>query len=126
YVADTNNDRVRQVDLQNNLVKTLAGSGNNGTDDGPPAESTFSRPIGLSVDQDGTVFVAEFTGNDIRRIDPAGNVSTLAGGPNAKFRDGAGVDSKFAGPRGLAIDRQQGVLYIADYDNLRIRKISLR
>ena len=126
YVADTNNDRVRRIDLTNNRVSTLAGSGVTGMDDGPPGEATFNQPIGLAVDSDGTVYVSEVSNNDIRRVDLLGNVTTLAGTGSNKFRDGAGAFARFSQPRGLAIDRQRGILYVVDTDNQRIRQIALR
>jgi hypothetical protein len=72
------------------------------------------------------LYVAELGVSDIRRIDPAGNVTTVAGGGSLKLRDGLGVDARFNRPRGLAIDRQRGVLYIADYENFVIRSIAVR
>ena len=126
YVADTNNDRVRRIDLTNNRVSTLAGSGATGMDDGPPGEATFNQPIALAVDSDGTVYVSEVSNNDVRRIDLQGNVTTLAGTGTNKFRDGAGASARFSQPRGLAIDRQRGVLYVVDTENQRIRQITLR
>ena len=126
YVADTNNHRVRRIDLATRRVGTLAGSGGVGLDDGPPGEATFNQPIGLAVDTDGTVYVSEVSNNDIRRIDTQGNVTSLAGKSNDKFRDGAGAFAFFANPRGLAIDRQRGILYVVDTENQRIRKIALR
>ncbi len=71
-------------------------------------------------------YVAEFGSSDIRRIDPAGNVTTLAGGGSQKFRDGVGIDARFNLPRGLLIDTQRGILYVADYENFAIRSIALR
>jgi sugar lactone lactonase YvrE len=129
YVADTNNNRVRRIDLANQRVSTLAGGGGGGGAilDGPRGQSTFFQPIGLALDSDGVLYVAEFGSSDIRRIDPEGNVTTLAGGGKGlKLRDGLGVDARFNQPRGLAIDTQRGVLYIADYENFVIRKIALR
>jgi sugar lactone lactonase YvrE len=126
FVADTRNNRVRRIDVLNRRVDTVAGSGNTGVEDGPASDASFNQPIGLALDSDGTLYVSEVFGNDIRRIDPSGNVSTLAGGGNAKFRDGLGVDAKFNQPRGLAIDPQRRVLYVADTENFRIRRIDLR
>ena len=126
FVADTNNHRVRRIELATNHVTTLAGSGAAGLDDGPPGEATFSQPIGVAVDLDGTVYVTEVNNNDIRRVDTLGNVTTLAGTGNDKFQDGPGVKAKFRGPRGLAIDRAKGILYVVDTENQRIRKITLR
>lgn len=127
FVADTRNNRIRSVDLTTMKVSTFAGNGTAGSQDGPPTESTFNQPIGLAVDADGTVYVSESNGRKIRRIDPAGNVSTLTGdSTKLKFRDGPGVTATFKNLRGLAIDRSAGVLYVADYENSRIRRIALR
>jgi len=89
-------------------------------------EATLFQPIGLALDSDGVLYVSEFGNNDIRRIDTLGNVTTVAGGGGAKLRDGTGVEARFNQPRGLAIDSQRGFLYVADYENLVIRKIVLR
>ncbi|MFY9555076.1 MAG: SMP-30/gluconolactonase/LRE family protein [Blastocatellia bacterium] len=126
FVADTNNNRVRKVDLATGRVSTLAGGGSGDIVDGPGGEARFFRPIGLALDSDGTLYVAELGNSDIRRIDSAGNVTTVAGGGGSKLRDGAGVLARFNQPRGLAIDLRTGTLYIADYENFVIRKIELR
>ena len=124
-VADTNNHRVRKIDLLSKRVDTVAGSGFPGNDDGPAGEAAFNQPIGLALDSDGTLYVSEIFGSDIRRIDPLGNVTTLAG-KTSKFKDGPGLEAFFDNPRGLAIDKQRGILYVADQENSRIRKIVLR
>jgi len=126
YVADTNNQRIRRIDLATNRVSTLAGSGVSGMDDGPPGESAFNQPIGLAVDSDGILYVSEVSNSDVRRVDLLGNVTTLAGTGANKFRDGAGAIARFSQPRGLAIDRQRGLLYVVDTENQRIRQIALR
>jgi sugar lactone lactonase YvrE len=128
FVADTNNNRIRKVDLVNRRVSTLAGgAGRGSTVDGPGGMAVILQPIGLALDSDGVLYVAELAVSDIRRIDPAGNVNTIAGGDgNPKLKDGLGLEARFNKPRGLAIDRQRGVLYIADYENFAIRSIAVR
>ena len=126
YVADTNNNRVRQIDLATGRVSTLAGSGDAGLTDGPAGQAMFNQPIGLAVDTDGTLYVSEVANHDIRRVDRQGNVSTLAGRGNPKYKDGTGAASSFDSPRGLAIDRARGILYVVDTENQRIRQITLR
>jgi len=126
FVADTNNGRVRRIDLTTRRVSTVAGGGEGNAIDGPGGEATLFQPIGLALDSDGVLYVSEFGNNDIRRIDTLGNVTTVAGGGGAKLRDGTGVEARFNQPRGLAIDSQRGFLYVADYENLVIRKIVLR
>jgi len=126
YVADTNNQRVRRIDLVNRRVSTVAGGGSGDVADGLKGAAIFFQPIGLAFDSTGILYVSEFGSGDIRRIDPGGNVTTLAGGGGNKLRDGPGLFARFNFPRGLAIDAQKGILYIADYENLAIRKIALR
>lgn len=126
FVADTNNNRVRRIDLANKRVTTFAGGGAGLTEDGPGGEAALFQPIGLALDSTGILYVSEFGASDIRRIDPAANVTTVAGGGGLKLRDGSGIFSRFNQPRGLAIDKQQGILYIADYENFVIRAIAVR
>ncbi len=128
FVADTFNNRVRRIDLVNHRVSTVAGGGEPNSEpiDALGGQAVLSQPIGLALDSDGMLYVAELGLNDIRRIDPAGNVTSLAGGGGSKLRDGPGVSARFALPRGLAIDKQHGILYIADYENFVIRRIAVR
>lgn len=126
YVADTFNDRVRKIDLVTLRVTTVAGGGGGPVLDGPGGEAKLARPIGLAVDSNGVLYVAELTANDFRRIDTAGNVTTLAGGAGLKVKDGPGLTAQFDQPRGLAIDTRKGILYVADYENFVIRQIALR
>ncbi len=124
YVADTANNRVRRINLLTRRVETLAGNGDFGGQDGPGGLATLAQPIGLALDSNGVLYVSEFGAFRIRRIDAAGNVSTVAGTGGAKFKDGAGLKATFNAPRGLAI--AGGFLYVADYENLRIRRIPLQ
>lgn len=126
YVADTNNNRIRQLDLATMRVKTVAGSGLDLSEDGPRSAASFSKPLGVAVDSDGTIYVSEFDGNLIRRVDTRGNVSTLAGSGVVRFHDGPGVRATFNHPIGLVVDRARGLLFVADYENFLVRKIVLR
>ena len=126
FVADTKNNRIRKVDLSTRRVSTFAGGGTGEIFDGPGGQAVFSFPIGLALDSDGVLYVSEFGASDLRRIDPAGNVTSLAGGKTIKPRDGLGIQAGFNQPRGLAIDKQRGFLYIADYENFLIRRIAVR
>ncbi len=123
YVADTGNNRVRRINLQTGKVTTLAGTGDFGADDGPGIVANFGQPIGIAVSASGIVYVSELGNGLVRRVDPQGNTSTIAGGNGRKLRDGAGLNANFNAPRGIAIDGN--VIYVADYENFRIRKITL-
>jgi DNA-binding beta-propeller fold protein YncE len=124
-VADTNNHRIRRINLATGRVDTLSGSGEIGGIDGPPGEASFDQPIGVAIDSDGTVYVSEYRASRIRRVDPAGNVTTLTGGARSKFRDGPGLQALFNAPRGILLDRANKALYVADFENSKIRKIAL-
>jgi sugar lactone lactonase YvrE len=124
YVADTFNQRVRKIDLLTLRVSTFAGDGSTGGTDGPGFLASFTQPVGLAVDASGILYVSEMGPGRIRRIDQTGNVTPLAGDDKAKYREGPGSQATFKTPRGLAIDGN--VLYVADYENLRIRKIQLQ
>lgn len=125
YVADTGNHRIRQVThhkfSHDGEVVTFAGS-RQGDDDGRGTAAEFNAPKGVAVDAHGTVYVADSGNHLIRRISPQGVVTTLAGS-SLGFADGAGATAKFAHPSGIAVD-SRGVVYVADTNNHRIRKIT--
>jgi len=122
YVADNNAHCIRKITAAG-VVSTLAGTGAAGLVDGPGATAQFSRPNGMAVTSQGTVYVADTNNNCIRAISPAGVVSTVAGSGSAGLQDGPAAAAQFRRPLGLALD-QQGALYVADSENNRIRKIS--
>lgn len=106
------------------VVTTLAGASTTGSADGTGSAARFARPQGLTADADGNVYVAEFDNNTIRKITPEGVVTTLAGRAGIfDYADGAGGDSRFASPEGLATD-SDGNVYVADTYNHSIRKIT--
>jgi sugar lactone lactonase YvrE len=125
YVADFNNNVIRRINLSTNLVETFAGTSDAGTEDGPALVATFDGPIGLAVDTDGTVYVSELNNSDIRMIDPSGNVTTIAGSATGNLRNGPGVQAHFKHPRGIALDRVNRIIYVADFSDIAIRSVQL-
>jgi sugar lactone lactonase YvrE len=130
YVADSSNYRIREIDLAGN-VTTFAGRGTFGHVDGPSGTAEFQDPSGIAIDSHGNFYVADSAGNRIRKIDPSGNVTTLAGnGTGAStstggYADGTGGpngSAEFYIPMGVAVDGQ-GNVYVADTWNNRVRKI---
>jgi sugar lactone lactonase YvrE len=123
YVADTYNHRIRKITPQGE-VSTLAGSGTEGFADGTGTAAQFRGPIGVAVDGEGNVYVADESNHRIRKITPAGEVSTFAGSGTEGFLNGTGTTAQFNHPSGVALD-SDGNVYVADESNHRIRKITI-
>ena len=134
YVADTHNNCIQKITSAGDVttVTTFAGiagssgSENTGTDDeGNPVVAKFNRPKGVAVDASGNVYVADTDNHTIRKITPGKLVTTLAGEGSilGSHQDGTGTAARFDGPTGVAVD-SSGNLYVADFNNLRIRKIT--
>jgi sugar lactone lactonase YvrE len=124
YVADTYNSTIRKI-TPTGTVSTIAGlAGNRGSTDGTGAAARFFWPEGLAVDAAGNLYVADTGNSTIRKITPAGSVSTLAGLPRSDgSTDGAGKSARFKYPFGIAVDAS-GTVYVGDTYNHTIRKIS--
>ncbi len=121
-VADTRNNKIRKV-TQSGVVSTIAGSGNFGSSDGIGQASTFGNPTGIESDEDGNIYVADHLTHVIRKIDPAGQVSTIAGTAYVTGNtDGPGGIASFNRPYGLTLDNDGNIL-VADEWNHKIRKI---
>ncbi len=122
YVADASNHKIRRI-TPLGVVDTLAGSGLFGDADGSANSARFAYPSGVSVDNNGNVYVADTFNHKIRKINQAGIVTTIAGSGARGDADGIGVNARFSSPRGVAVDRNGNVL-VADSSNHKIRHIS--
>src|SRR6266853_6617075 len=95
-----------------------------GNVDGVGAAARFNTPFGVATDSAGNVYVADSGNNTIRKITPAGVVTTLAGTPGVTGSiDGTGAAASFNFPSDVATD-SAGNVYVADYNNNTIRKIT--
>jgi sugar lactone lactonase YvrE len=125
YIADTNNNRVRKIDT-NGIISTIAGTGAPGfPGEGEAAASAeLNAPTGVAVDRSGNVYIADYRNHKIKKVDPNGLISTIAGtGTAGPLGDGGpSKDAELFNPYSVAIDKA-GNLYIADQNNYKIRKI---
>jgi sugar lactone lactonase YvrE len=122
YVADYGNNLIRKI-TPGGLVSTFAGSGMQGSVNGPANLATFNEPTGIAVDASGNLYVADAGNNLIREINAAGMVNTLAGSDSTGSVNGAAAGSSFFDPVGVAVD-VSGNVYVADAGNNMIRMIS--
>jgi hypothetical protein len=124
YVADSANHTIRKI-TSLGAVSTFAGQvGTTGSADGSGTNAGFYRPQGVAVDKTGNVYVADSENNTIRKITPAGMVSTFAGfAAYSGVADGQGTNARFFQPEAIVVDGA-GNLYVSDTWNFTIRKIT--
>jgi sugar lactone lactonase YvrE len=119
YVADQSNQTIRKIS-PTGVTTTVAGSPlSEGFSDGAGSAARFSFPAALTVDSGGNIFVADTNNHTIRKITPAGVVSTFAGaagGPGSA--DGVGSNARFNLPQGICVD-SQGNVFVGDNGTIR-------
>ena len=124
YVADTLNNTIRKI-TPTGVVTTMAGTpGTSGSADGTARAARFGQPFGIAVDSATNLYVSDTSNQTIRRITPDQVVTTLAGtAAVAGTNNGTGSAARFTSPCGICAD-SAGDLYVADYGNCSIRKIT--
>jgi DNA-binding beta-propeller fold protein YncE len=120
YVSDSNNHAIRVI--ENGQVRTLAGDGAPGFADGPEGNARFNFPLGIALDAEGALYVADQSNHRIRKIH-GGEVKTFAGDGTAGFADGPVSFAQFNKPHTVSVD-VSGAVYVADNGNKRIRMIA--
>ncbi len=127
-IADTNNHRLRRID-GNGVITTIAGTGVAGYDgDGGLAiNASLARPFDIEIGSDGTIYFSDPPNNCIRKIDPAGTISRVAGlcgQPRGFSGDGGSpLDAELDRPYGIELAGDK--LYVADSYNNRVRVVNL-
>lgn len=123
YVADTGNNSIRKV-TSDGTVTTIAGDGRAGLRDGAAREAEFNAPVGVAVDAEGNVYVADTYNDRIRKVTSDGRVMTIAGGGSSPgYSDGSALQASFDTPCGVAV-APTGEVYIADTGNNAVRKLT--
>ena len=125
YISDRSNNRVRVVDNKGTIT-TFAGNGGDGYsgDSGPATKAQLSKPFGLALDKKGNLYIADRENNRVRKVNPQGIITTVAGDGGFFFMgdNGPSYRASIAGPTGIVVDKN-GILYIADRNNNRIRSV---
>lgn len=125
YIADNQNHRIRKINTSG-IISTIAGNGiaAYSGDDGEATNASLNRPNSVAVDIAGNVYVADMGNNVIRKINPIGIISGIAGNGIGGFSGDGGqaTNANISNPSGVAIDLI-GNIYIADKGNSRIRKV---
>jgi alpha-tubulin suppressor-like RCC1 family protein len=122
YVSDEYSHQIRKISPAG-MVSTVAGSGAVGNADGAANLATFDRPSGIFVDANCNIFVTQYNGNVVRKVDANGVVSTYAGSSTPGFVNGIGTAARFTTAFGIDGDGL-GNLYVADLANHAVRKIT--
>ncbi|MGA3238396.1 MAG: protease pro-enzyme activation domain-containing protein [Bryobacteraceae bacterium] len=126
YIADTNNQRIREVNPAG-IITTLVGNGGAGFsgDGGPAANAELYNPYGVAVDASGNLYIADSGNYRVRMVSASGTITTVAGDGACCFSGdgGAATKAELYSPTGVAVDAA-GDLYIADRYNNRVRKVA--
>ena len=112
YIADRNHHQIRKITISTGIVSTFAGSGIEGYKDATGIKAQFNGPTDITIDSAGNLYVIDKNTNKIRKITPAGKVTTI------------GSSAQLSSPHGLTAGND-GHVYIADTNNHRILKINV-
>lgn len=128
YLADTDNHRVRGIDLESGHIFAVAGTGAPGYDGdgGPAADAQLSSPADVDCDAQGNVYIADRGNDAVRRVDvTTGAITTVAGSGESGYRGDGGpaAQARLDSPAGVFVDRARGRLYVADTGNSVIRVV---
>jgi sugar lactone lactonase YvrE len=128
YLADDWNNVIRRIDASTGVITTIAGNGRQafGGDGGPAIRARFNHPEHVEVGTDGTVYIEDTGNHCIRKVDPAGIITTIVGMCESGFGGDGGPASSalLSEPSGMLLT-PDSVLYIADSANNRVRRVIL-
>lgn len=122
YITEWENHIIRKMSPDGE-ISTFAGSGEAGFANGNGTEASFNQPTRIAIDKKDNLYVIDQLNHSIRKITPSGKVSTLAGSGHAGSEDARGSQASFFFPKGIGIG-PEGNIYVADFFNNKIRKIT--
>ena len=126
YIADAFNHKIRQI-APDGTISTFAGTGEAGAegDGGQARDARLRTPLGVALDSDGTLYIADTYNHRIRKVTIDGTISTIAGSGESGFAGdgGPGTAAELSYPTSVAV-ATDGTLYIADTRNHRVRKLA--
>nr|WP_294945949.1 SMP-30/gluconolactonase/LRE family protein [uncultured Mucilaginibacter sp.] len=122
YATDADRNLIVKI-TPAGVVSTFAGSGTKASTDGKGTAAAFNFPFGITIDGAGNFYVTDEGSHKIRKITPDGTVTTLAGSGVIGDTNGKGPAASFNYPSGIVADKD-GNLYLADFGNAKIRKIT--
>jgi sugar lactone lactonase YvrE len=127
YISDGYNHRVRKVN-STGIITTIAGNGTAGYsgDGGQATVAKLNVPNGMAFDASGNLYIADWFDNRIRKVNTVGTITTIAGNGTFGYSGDGGqaTAAKLYGADAITLDASMCNLYIADFDNYRIRKVS--
>jgi len=123
FITNFDANTILKTTINGGAISVFAGNGSPGNANGTGTNASFNAPGGIAIDASDNLYVADQQGSLIRKISPAGLVTTFAGSGDIGAYNGPNLLSSFRNPDGLAIDKA-GNLYVADTKNDLIRKIS--
>jgi uncharacterized protein (TIGR03437 family) len=125
YFASGFGFRIRRIAATGTITEVAGSTNGFGGDGGNALSAKLLSPLGLAADATGAFYIADSLNNRIRRVDPLGNITTIAGtgAPGYSGDNGPAMAAQLLAPRQLALD-SKGNLYVADTGNNAIRKFS--
>ena len=128
YFVDTCNQKIRRIAASTGIITTIAGTGSIGSagDGGAATAAQLYNPHGLYVDSSGNIYIADLSNQKVRKVTAStGIITTIAGTGRPGFSGdgGAATAAQLFTPEGVVVD-SSGSVYIADWDNHRIRKVA--
>lgn len=128
YVVDAGNNSIRKIALDGSVTTVAGNPPLPGSADGAGSAARFNLPMAAAFDGNGNLIIADWANNTIRRLSPAGLVTTVAGTADSALNsagniDGNGTAARFWGPSGVAVD-DGGQIFVTDSGNDAVRRIS--